>query len=304
MATILITGGTGLIGKALTGMLIHRGHRIIILTRSGERSSGQVSYLSWNVAAGKFPPSAVAETDYVVHLAGANVGSRRWSARRREEIVRSRTDGSALLTEALKIHPNRVQTVVSASALGYYGPDKDRPFRESDPPAGDFLGETCRLWEASLAPLRQLGKRLVILRTGIVLATEGGVFPALKGPLRAGIGAIPGSGKQIISWIHLVDICRMYMQALEDPSVDGVYNAAAPEPVPYKTLVLSLALRLRGKFFIPIHVPAPFLKIALGDMSVEVLKSCTVDTRKIREAGFQCVYPQVEAALEDLTSKG
>lgn len=302
MATILITGGTGLIGQALTTLLVSRGYQVIILTRSGGRQAGPVTYASWDVKTGIFPNEALQGADVVVHLAGANVAKGRWTRRRKDEIVHSRTDSSAFLAEVLRTQPNRVRAVISASAVGYYGQDKGRPFFESDPPAGDFLGTTCRLWEENLYPIDKLGKRTVIFRTGIVLAKEGGALAAFRAPLRAGIGAILGGGKQVISWIHLFDMCRMYLHAIENESLHGIYNAAAPEPATNKKLVLSLAGLLRGRFYIPVHVPAFMLKLALGEMSIEVLKSCTVDCGRIRSTGFQFAYPTLESALRDLTA--
>ena len=203
MATVAITGGTGLIGKALTSLLRQRGHRVIILTRKPARgitafgADTDLTYALWNVRKGEFPSEILPQTDYIVHLAGANVAKGRWTKKRKVEIVRSRTVSGALIVEALRAGPGRVKGIVSASGIGWYGPDSGRPFKESDPPADDFLGATCTTWENSLAPVTTLGKRLVILRTGIVLATEGGALPAFKSSLRAGIAAILGDGRQI-----------------------------------------------------------------------------------------------------------
>ncbi|TDX00268.1 TIGR01777 family oxidoreductase [Dinghuibacter silviterrae] len=324
MATVMITGGTGLIGKALSQALGKRGHQVVLLTRQPVKNvpawdaSAPLSYALWNIRTGQFPAEVLPHTDYIIHLAGANVAKGRWTKRRKQEIVRSRTVSGALIVEVLRQHPNRVKAVIAASAIGWYGPDADergggtsgrsrraggsgpRPFVETDPAAEDFLGSTCKAWEESLAPLTTMGKRRVTLRTGIVLAREGGAFPSFAAPLRAGIAAILGGGGQMISWIHIADLCRLYVQAIEDPSMEGIYNAVAPSPVSNKTLMLALARGLRGKFFIPVHVPAFLLKIALGEMSVEVLKSCTVDAHRIRKEGFQFIFPSIEAAVNDL----
>jgi uncharacterized protein len=310
MATVLITGGTGLIGRALAFQLIERGYRVVVLTRKPSREiapfgTGEpLSYAIWNVETGQFPLELLSQIDHIVHLAGANVGKGRWTAGRKKEIARSRIESGSLLVKALKDHPNQVKAVIGASAIGWYGADTGKPFIETDPAADDFLGGTCRAWEESMSPLRSLGKRLVILRTGIVLAREGGALPAFRAPLKAGIGAILGDGKQMISWIHLEDLCRLYVQAIEDPSLEGIYNAVSPQPVANKTLVLCLAQQLRGRFFIAVHVPAFLLKIALGEMSVEVLKSCTVDAQKARDRGFRFTFPSLEAALKNLSNSG
>ncbi|HTJ11597.1 MAG TPA: TIGR01777 family oxidoreductase [Dinghuibacter sp.] len=308
MATVAISGGTGLIGKALTGLLRQRGHRVVVLTRKPPRgitafgsSDADLTYALWNVRKGEFPSAILSETDYIVHLAGANVAKGRWTKRRKQEIVRSRTVSGALIVEALRAGPCRVKGVISASATGWYGPDTGgKPFKESDPPADDFLGGTCTAWEDAISPVTTLGKRLVILRTGIVLSREGGALPAFLSSLRLGVAAILGDGKQVISWIHIADLCRLYVQAIEDPGMTGVYNAVAPAPVSNKTLVLALAERLRGRFYVPVHVPSWILRLGMGEMSVEVLKSCTADVSKAKATGFQFAYPTVGAAVADL----
>ena len=307
MATVLITGGTGLIGKTLTNLLVDKGHRVVILTRKPVKGMhpftvGDIlTYALWNVAAGQFPTEILPQTDYIIHLAGANVAKGRWTKRRKQEIVGSRTESGKLLVEVLRQYPSRVKGVISASAIGWYGPDTGgRPFMESNPSADDFLGRACQAWEDSLSPLPLMGKRLVILRTGIVLARDGGALPAFRAPLRGGIAAIMGGGKQMISWIHVADLCRLYLQAIEQPAMEGIYNAVAPVPVTNKALVLALAQQVRGRFFIPVHVPAFCLRMALGEMSVEVLKSCTVDAHRVKAMGFQFAFPTIGAALAGL----
>src|SRR5579859_7209471 len=176
MSTILITGGTGLIGTALTALLREKGHRVIILSRKPP-SAGPEHY-RWDYTTGFIDPEAIRQADHIVHLAGAGVADKRWSAKRKKEIEESRTKTAALLVKALSEIPNKVQTVVSSSGIGWYGPDpaipNPRPFEETDPADGDFLGETCRCWEGAITPVADLGKRLVIFRIGPVLSTKGG----------------------------------------------------------------------------------------------------------------------------------
>ncbi|MBK5269766.1 MAG: DUF1731 domain-containing protein, partial [Bacteroidia bacterium] len=177
-----------------------------------------------------------------------------------------------------------------------------RKFEESDPPSDDFLGRTCQLWEKSLEPLIGMGKRLVKFRTGIVLSNEGGALPEFTKPLNFGIASILGSGKQIISWLHIEDLVRMYITAIENSDMEGVYNAVAPSPVSNKELVLQLAKIKRGNFFIPIHVPAFLLKLILGELSIEVLKSALVSCDKIHFTGFTFHHPSLKSALQQLTT--
>jgi uncharacterized protein (TIGR01777 family) len=203
--------------------------------------------------------------------------------------------------KALEEIPNKIKTVVSASAIGWYGADtaesRKRGFREDASPDRHFLGETCRLWEASISPVEEAGKRLVKLRIGIVLSEDGGALREFSKPLKAGVATILGSGEQVVSWIHVEDLCRIFIHAIENESMSGVYNAVAPNPVTNKELILKLASKIRGKFFIPVHVPAFALKLAMGEMSIEVLKSATVSSEKMQSTGFIYRYPSLTAAL-------
>lgn len=308
MATVLITGGTGMIGRRLTQLLTAKGYEVIILTRqppAAGRRSGPVSYANWDVNKQTIDKEAIAKADHIIHLAGAGVADKRWSKKRKQEIVNSRTESSALIVKALAENPNKVKTVVSASAIGWYGADtgksRQNGFSEEVPADTAFLGNTCRLWEESIDPVNKMGKRLVKLRTGIVLSNEGGAFPAFKKPLKGGLATILGSGKQVISWIHIDDLCRMFIYAIEKEAMNGPYNAVAPHPVTNQYLTIALAKQMRGRFYIPIYVPAFVLKIMLGEMSIEVLKAATVSCHKIQLAGFDFTYPTLEKAIAELT---
>ena len=306
MATILITGGTGLVGKALGQSLLKKGYQVIILSRNAGKSStiAGLSYSQWNVEAQTIERQAIENADYIIHLAGAGVADKRWSKKRKQEIADSRVNSCKLIIDSLTKIPNKVQAVVSSSAIGWYGPDpvipNPQPFTEEAPAHDDFLGTTCKQWEESIEPVTQLGKRLVKLRTGIVLSTAGGALKEFIRPLRFGVAAVLGSGKQIISWIHIDDLVNMYIAAIENEKLSGVYNAVAPEPVSNKVLTLQLA-KSRKKFFIPIHVPSFLLQLILGEMSVEVLKSATVNSSKIGQAGFHFKFGNISPALVDLT---
>ena len=305
MKTVLISGGTGLIGSALTRELIKNGFDVIILTRntSRKKNTGKISYAEWNIREEIIDARAIEKADYIIHLAGANVAQKRWSEKRKKEIVDSRVQSGQLLVKALKEIPNKVKAIVSASAIGWYGPDAQllnpRSFIETDNAANDFLGTTCQQWESAIQPVTQIGKRLVILRTGIVLSKDGGAFVEFKKPLQFGVASILGSGKQVISWIHINDLVRLYMYAIENENISGIYNAVAPEPVTNKTLVMEMA-KQRNKFYVPVTVPSFVLKAVLGEMSIEVLKSATVSNKKIEATGFQFWFSGIQTAVHNL----
>ncbi len=296
-----------MIGTQLTNMLIAKNYHVIILTRDApkikHRMNG-VEYANWDVHQQTIDKDAIAKADHIIHLAGAGVADKRWSKKRKQEIVDSRTQSSALIVRALKETPNHVKTVVSASAIGWYGPDtlasKQNGFTEESPPDTAFLGETCRQWEASIEPVTQLNKRLVKLRTGIVLSNIGGALAEFKKPLKAFVAAILGNGQQVVTWIHLDDLCRMYISAIENEEMQGAYNAVAPNPVTNEQLTISLAKQMHGNAFIKMHVPSFVLKIVLGEMSIEVLKSATISSHKIQATGFDFQYPTIEGALRNL----
>lgn len=305
MKTVLIAGGTGMIGSALAKELIKKDHGVIVLTRDARRprNTERVSYAEWNVDKGTIDAKAIEKADYIINLAGANVAEKRWTEKRKKEIVDSRVQSGKLLVKALQEIPNKVKAVVSASAIGWYGPDANmsntKPFVEADPPANDFLGATCQQWENAIQPVTQLSKRLVILRTGIVLSNDGGAFVEFRKPLQFGIASILGNGKQTVSWIHIDDLVRLYMYAIENENIAGIYNAVAPKPVTNKTLIIEIA-KQRNKFYLQAPVPSFVLKTILGEMSIEVLKSATVSSEKIEATGFRFLFPDIGTAIHNL----
>lgn len=307
MSVVLISGGTGLIGSHLTDHLLQRGFDVVILSRKKNLASNnpKISYSHWSVKDKIIDVQVVKKADHIIHLAGAGVMDKRWTNSYKKIIVDSRTKSAELLISCLNENDHNVKTFVSASAIGWYGEDgksieRKEGFVETDLPSKDFLGETCVLWEASTEPVTSLGIRLVKLRTGIVLSNVGGELKEFKAPLNFGVAPILGNGKQVVSWIHIEDLCRMYSEAIENQYLNGSYNAAAPKPVTQKELILTLGQKMRHRFFIPVYVPRFILKLVFGKRSIEILKSATVSNKKIKATGFTFLYPSVESAIEDL----
>lgn len=310
MPVVLISGGSGLVGANLTRHLTERGYEVIILSRDKNKSSkdSRITYSYWNIEKKIIDIEVIKKADHIIHLAGAGVMDKKWTAEYKKIILNSRTKTAELLINCLKENNHNVKSFVSASAIGWYGEDakpiiRKEGFIETDPVTNDFLGETCLLWEASSETVAALGIRSVKLRTGIALSKDGGAFKEFKTPLRFGVAAILGNGKQIISWIHIDDLCRMYCEAIENNYLHGSYNAVAPAPVSQKSLTLTLANKLRNKFYTPIHIPIFILKLFFGKRSVEILKSATVSDKKIKSAGFTFLYPTIEAAVDELCGK-
>ncbi len=315
MPTVMITGGTGMIGTALSRLLLQQGYDVIILSRNpletasayktaeqqnSFRPSGKIFYAKWNIDTMSIDDQALAQSDHIIHLAGEGVAQKRWTNKRKQEILNSRTKSSECLFKCLSEKPNKVRSVISASAIGWYGPDKGKSFTEEDPAYHDFLGETCKAWEQSIEKVESLGKRLVKFRLGIALSNEGGALAEFKKPVRAGVAAILGSGQQVVSWIHIDDLCRAFLHAIETTEMRGTFNLVAPMPTNNQNLTLGIARSMNGNFYLPIHVPSFLIKLLLGEMSIEVLKSTTVDSTKLQQTGFNFIYTNIGSALKHL----
>lgn len=308
MATYVITGGTGMVGKYLTNVLLQQNQEVIILTRDPGKqiSKNGLSYAYWNPSENEIDNSIWNKADYVIHLAGAGVADKRWSKARKLEIANSRIQSGKLLVKSLQASKNNVQAFISASAIGWYGPDtgtNKNGFVETDAVYDDFLGQTCLNWEESVSGIEKLGIRLVKLRIGIVLHPSGGALKEFIKPVKFGLATILGTGKQKISWIHLHDLSNMILYAAQNNHIHGVFNAVAPNPVSNKEMTLAIARILRGNFYIPVYAPSFALKLILGEMSIEIMKSTTVSSKKIQTAGFDFTFSTIESALQNLLKK-
>jgi uncharacterized protein len=307
MKTILITGGTGLVGKALTEKLLANNYKVIILSRSNRTRTDNknIEYAVWDVKNFSIDIGAVQKADAIIHLAGAGVMDKKWTEAYKKEIEESRTLSSKLIVDTLKNNTHKVKTIISASAIGWYGADKiDNHFFTEDEKAEDqYLGIVCKKWEDSITAASAFGIRLCKMRTGIVLSKLGGAYVEFRKTLAFGVASILGNGKQMISWIHIDDLCNQFIFALENENMEGSYNAVSPRPMSNKALTLAIAKIMCPKFFIPIYVPTFILKIMLGARSIEILKSSTVSCKKIEQAGYKFLFPTVTEAINNLEQK-
>ncbi|TFV95943.1 TIGR01777 family protein [Algoriphagus kandeliae] len=296
MKNILITGGSGLIGRRITQLLEKKGMEVAWLSRS---SQGRKSF-QWDISKQELDPEAMEWADAVIHLAGAGVAEKRWTPERKREILDSRVKSTQLLYSAIERAENKPTTFISASAVGYYGFNTGAALVDENSPAGhDFLAEVVVAWEQEVKKIENLNLRTVLLRIGIVLDAEGG---ALGEMLKPPVAAPLGNGDQWMSWIHIEDLARMFVFALEKTTLQGVYNAVGPHPATNQLLTLEAA-RAKGKPYLGIGVPGFLLKLVLGEMAAMVLGGNRVSSQKIQKAGFDFEFEDLREALKDLFSR-
>lgn len=292
--TILITGASGLVGRHLTKLLNKEGFRV----RTLSRDPGDTSTFLWNPDCGLIDPAAVVQIDHIIHLAGAGIGDKSWTAARKKEILDSRVAGCQLLFHTCQEQGIQLKSFISASAVGFYGSEPSaKAFTESDPAGTGFLASVCAEWEKAALLFEESGVRTVRIRTGIVLSSDGGILPQMALPVRMGLGAAFGNGKQVLPWIHMDDLCQIYLQAIRQESWTGAYNAVAPELVTNRRFTKELA-RLFHKPFWPLPIPGFPVRWLLGERSELLLKGNAVQSQRLSEKEFR--FTSLEAALKDL----
>lgn len=298
---VLITGGSGLVGTRLSELLLDQDYTVSHLSRTPGKDDSPVTTYLWDVRQQYINPAALTNVNYIIHLAGAGVADRRWTEKRKQAILKSRTESTRLLHDTLaKQEPAQLKAFVSASAIGIYGADTGATVLTEDaPPADDFLAQVVVRWEAAVDTIEALSIRTVKLRIGIVLSDRGGALAPIARTVRWGVGAPLGSGQQYLSWIHIDDLCRMFIYALENDTLAGTYNAVGPQPVTNQRLTKATARVLHRPLFLP-NVPAFALKLALGELSSAVLGGNRVSDEKMVNAGFEHKFNKIEVALADL----
>lgn len=294
---VIVTGGTGFIGKALIDSLLKEGAPATVFTRSAQpRIPAGVESIVWSEAHRRWR-KALDGADAVVHLAGESIADGRWSPARKKRIRDSRVAGTRMLVEALAECRRKPPVLVSCSAVGYYGPCGDERLDETAKPGTDFLAGVCTAWEREAARAAELGMRVVCLRNGLVLGRDGGALPRMLLPFHFFVGGPIGSGRQWMSWIHRADLVRLIRFVMEEESVEGAVNAVAPNPVTNREFSRTIGRVMRRPSVFP--VPAFALRLVFGEMAQALLLSGqrAVPARAL-EAGFRFNYPELEPALK------
>lgn len=299
---ILITGGTGMIGHRLTELLLAKGHKVSYLSRKKEKIP-KVEVFQWDIQKGYIEEGALEAADYVVHLAGAGIADKRWTDERKKEIIDSRIQPIELINSYLQKNNIQLKGFISASAIGIYGGDTgDVRLDENSELGNDFLAECTKLWEIHAKKMTNTA-RIVSVRIGIVLSEKGGALPKLVQPIRLGFGAALGSGKQFMSWIHVDDLCEIFVKALEDDTMQGPYNAVAPNPVTNQEMTSVAAQVLKKPLWLP-NVPSFALKLVFGEMGIVVTGGNFVLNKRLsQETDFQYKFTNIKEALRDLLGK-
>ena len=300
---VLISGGSGFIGRHLIALLIAKGYSVSILSRSEKQNKENVFYYKWDVVNQTIDEKAVLNADYIIHLAGENIAEQRWTAKRKAAIIDSREQSTLLLYSVLKKNNKKLDAFISASAVGIYGAVNGEEICTEDmPPANDFLGYTCQKWEDSLDFIENLNSRTVMIRTGLVLGKNEGFLKKLTPLFKYRLGSALGSGKQYMPWIHVDDLCAIYYQAIVDPAMSGPYNAAINDNTTNSVFSKTLACVFGYSIWLP-NVPAFVLKLFMGQMAIIVLTGRRVSSDKIEQTGFKFQFKNLEGALRNCLIK-
>lgn len=300
---ILITGGTGLVGKKLTRLLTQSGYSVGILTRGESRAENNIQYYNWDIKEKTIDKKAFENVSYIINLVGAGVADEKWTEKRKSVILKSRTESTKLLYDQVKANNIQLQGFVSASAIGIYGNFEGSELKTEESPKGDdFLAEVVKAWETEANQFISLGIRTALMRIGVVLASSGGALEKIAQPIRFGIGTPLGCGDQYMSWVHIDDLCNMFLWAIQNDQVQGSFNAVNPNPVTNKEFTKAVAKILKKPLWLP-NVPSFVLKLMLGEMSSIVLGGSRISHQKLKDHGFSHQYDQLSHALESLLKK-
>lgn len=296
---ILIAGGSGAIGKYLEDFLMQKNFSVVILSRNKNKTDGKRVFY-WDTVKNEIDSRCFENVSHVIQLSGADISKKRWTAKRKKEIIDSRVNSTNLLFEGVRKNKISLQSFISASGVGYYGSNTTTNiYTEKDIPGIDFLGQTCVEWEKAAEHFASLSIRAVMIRTGIVLMKDSGALPQLLTPAKFGVLPVLGTGKQYFPWIHIKDLCEIYYHAIINENIKGPVNAVAP--VYTTNLGFSQALKKSlKKPLLLLRIPGVFLKIAFGKLSETLLKGSRISPDKIMKTGFVFEFDTAEKALSNL----
>ncbi len=294
----MIAGGSGMIGTGLSKRLVQGGHEVRLLTRHPELDHSYPAF-GWDVAAGKMDPQALLDVDVIISLAGAGIADRRWSKSRKQILLKSRVSGNNLIFETLQRHQQRISQFIGASAIGIYGDRGEKILTESSEPGEGFMSELCNTWEQSQRQFGEITDQLAHVRIGLVLAKEGGILPTMYHSIFAGIGASLGSGTQYMSWIHLIDLLRIFELLLSAPHLQGAFNAVSPSPIQHRQFMRHLVNQKGGLGWV-LPIPSLAIRLVLGEMAQVVLDSTRVVPKRLMAEGFAFDYVDLDQALKSL----
>jgi uncharacterized protein (TIGR01777 family) len=294
---VLIGGGSGLIGSRLTEILLQKGYHVSHLGRKAKGPDVRgVKTFAWDIHKQAIDTNAFEGVTVVINLAGANVNGHRWTEAYKEEMRVSRTGSTKLIVDFLNNRPHQVKQFLSGSAVGYYGYGSDNHwFRETDPPGNDFMAQLAVEWEKVAD---QAKVNTAHLRTGIIISDHDGAIEEMAKPIKLYVGSPLGSGKQVVSWIHLDDHCGIIMHIIEN-NLAGTFNLTAPQPATNEEMTRVLAKKLRKPLWLP-NVPGFVLRIVLGEMADAVLNGSKVSSEKIQSTGYKFKYPTLQEALDNI----
>ncbi len=298
---ILITGGTGLLGKILTKNLQDKGHHVAILSRNPKEVKSPKAFY-WNVKKQEIDEQCIEGIDIIIHLAGAGIADEKWTDERKKVIIDSRVNSISLIYDLIQRKQAKIEAVISASAVGFYGDRGNELLTEESAAGSGFLSEACVAWEKAVDQGAKEDLRIVKIRIGLLLTKEGGVLKPFKIMAKTFSAMKFGDGQQWFPWIHIDDIVGMFSLAVENKEIEGVYNGSAPSAVRNEEFIKTLA-KVMHKPFWPIRIPEFALNIGLGERKELLMMSNRTDSSKIQNAGYQFKYVDLKKALENITSE-
>jgi len=298
MLRYIISGGNGNIGNEISRLLLKQHDEVCYLSRQ-TGFSGNIYKYKWNIETGETDSRWLTNTDTIIHLAGAGVSQNKWTDSYKKEIYNSRIQSTRFLYETLKNNPHSVKTFIGTSAIGIYKDTLNESADENYSSGDSFLAKVCKDWENEALKISSLGIRVVIIRVGIVLSPNSGFIKEVSKPIKYFVGAALGNGRQMMSWIHIDDLCRIFIRAAEDTNLSGIFNAVAPHPVNNKTATKKIAEQMKRKIRMP-NVPLFMLKLLFGEIAEMLVADQNISSKKIQDAGFRFQFSDIDSALDDI----